>query len=341
MRLGAAHGEHEFVHQQGVHLVNRNGIHLRSRHGFSLAEMVITLLILAMLLGICASVTRLVTRARSTDGASDPLKRTIDARVVMEQIAADIRIATKIISRSDKSITIQVPDRDADGDPETITYYWAQGLGNDVYMNYNSLTPIEILRDVTNFDLSFTETAAAAPQTVESAEQILISYTGARDGINEINSVNWEAQFINPTLPANAVAWKITRVELLMRKRAAASSGNFFLDVRTADAAFKPTTTVLGTASIAMSPRSTTDTWTNFPMPSPIAGLAPGTGVSLVARSDVAVLYNADIGFDYTVSPALTNSRETYSSNAGATWSTPVATESMIFRVYGTITTVQ
>jgi prepilin-type N-terminal cleavage/methylation domain-containing protein len=307
--------------------------------GFTMTEMVIASAILALLLASTMSVTILTRNARSTEDSDDAPTRSAEARRVMEQIATDIKSATQITSRSASSITMVVPDRNGDGSPEWMTYTLS---GSTLYLNYNSILPVTLLSDVTGFRLGYTTATAAAPQAVESAEQLLFSYTGARDGVCDLNASNWESQYFQPTLSGSALSWKITRAEVLIRKKTALSNGTVTLQVRGADAAFKPTSTVLATSTLNASSLATTDAWTNFVFSTPVADLAPGTGMTIVALSSAPLVFNVDIGFRYTVSPALTNARECFTSNAGTSWSTPtVGTESMIIRVYGTVTTLQ
>lgn len=310
-----------------------------TRRAFTLAEMVVASAILALLMAACMAVTVLTSRANAVTSSADPVARNTDARHVLEQIAIDIKSATQITERGSNAITLVVPDRDGDGDPEWMRYSIS---GSTLYLNYNSILPTTLLTGVSGLSFNYATSTVTASRLVESAEQELWSYTGTRDGACEINSSNWEAQYFKPTFASNVVSWKITRAQLFVRKKASNSSGTMTLEVRAADAAFKPVTTVLASSSINVATLTTTDAWTNFTFATPVLDLSPATGMVIVAKSNQNVTYNADIGFRFSVSPALTNVRECYTSNGGSSWSTPTAgIESMILRVYGTVTTLE
>jgi prepilin-type N-terminal cleavage/methylation domain-containing protein len=309
------------------------------RRGFTLTEMIVASAILVLLLSACAAVTILTTRATPMTTSNDSVARTADARRVLDQMALDIKSATQITETGSSAISLFVADRDSDGDPEWIRYWTNNGT---LYVNYNSLSPVTLLTGVSNLNFSYATATVTATKLVESAEQELWSYTGARDGICDINSANWEAQYFKPTFAANVVSWKITRAQLLVRKKSLISLGTVTLEVRAADAAFKPTATVLASSSINASSLALTDAWTNFTFSTPVVDLSPANGMVIVAKSDQLLTYNADVGFRFTVSPALTNARECFTSNGGSSWSTPTSgTESMILRVFGTVTTLQ
>lgn len=310
-----------------------------ARRAFTLAEMIVASAILTLLLAACAAVAVLTRRANATNASGDVVARNAEARRVLEQIAVDIKSASQITERGASAITLVVPDRNGDGTPEWMRYSLSSGT---LYLNYNSIIPTTLLTGVSGLSFNYATSTVTASRLVESAEQELWSYTGTRDGACEINSSNWEAQYFKPTFASNVVSWKITRAQLLVRKKSGLSSGTMTLEVRAADAAFKPTATVLTSSTINVAPLKTTDAWTDFAFSTPVLDLSPNAGMVIVAKSNQLLTYNADIGFRFSVSPALTNARECYTSNSGSSWSTPTAgTESMILRVYGTVTTLE
>ena len=306
--------------------------------GFTLVEMILSMTILSLIFGVCMSVIILSTRARGTESATELTAQTITTRATIDGIAAELKSAINISSRSANSISFTIPDRDGDGDPESISYY---KLGNDLMRSYNSIFPTTYLRDIGSISFDFLDKTTATVVPVESAEQLLMSYTTLSTATTALTSNVWECQYFNPVaiMPAKALSWKITRVQFLLRKASSGSTGSVIVQMRPAAATFKPLPGAMSSVTVAVSSISTSNTWVEFPLATPLGELSPSQGVAMVISSTTSSS-NATINGKISISPAVANTAECETANAGSTWSTPDGTASMNFRVYGTITTL-
>jgi hypothetical protein len=234
-------------------------------------------------------------------------------------------------------VTFTVPDQNGDGLPDTIRYAWA-GAGTPLMRTFNGLPSpaASVLDNVQAFNMNFL-TRTMQPAIVESAEQVLCAYApGSPPTTVPVSKTSWGAQYFKPTLPANAISWKITRIRLMVQKGSVA--GNVTFPITMVDATQKPTSTTLGTYTVNSSTfPSGSLGWVEIPY-SNVSGLDPAKGYAfeVTATSTSTV---ANLGFDSSISPALTGMSNCYSTNQGASWSSPLATWAFYFQVYGTITT--
>jgi prepilin-type N-terminal cleavage/methylation domain-containing protein len=124
-----------------------------SRTAFSLVEMMAAMTVLSILaVGIG---TTMVIASRAVDDGSAVNAQIPEARNIGDVIIADLNDALTITERTTKSITFTVPDRDEDGDDETIRYAWDGKQGGNLTRAYNGGTAIVIADDVQRFDLAY------------------------------------------------------------------------------------------------------------------------------------------------------------------------------------------
>jgi hypothetical protein len=74
---------------------------------------------------------------------------------VVEQIITDARFALSFSERTSNALTFTVPDRDADGQPETIRYAWSGTAGDPLTVEYNGQPAQTLLTDVESLNLSY------------------------------------------------------------------------------------------------------------------------------------------------------------------------------------------
>jgi prepilin-type N-terminal cleavage/methylation domain-containing protein len=319
--------------------------------GFTLIEMMISLSIVSVIVVACGSVVALAGKAASGGASSHGYSsstqpsagqttaaQAVAIRNAMDLLTADLKMAQSIVSQSATAITFTVPDRNGNGTGETIAYSWA-GVGQPLMRNYNGSGAIPIADGVQNFNLNVLNRTTAPPPPVESAEQLLMSYTGTANASTNLSTTSWESQYFNPSaiMPANAISWKITRVQALLNRRSGSSTGTITAQIRAVDAAYKPTGGALTSASVNVTAIPTTATWVDIPL-TPLANLTPSSGMALVLVSSTSSSNAVISGFS-GITPVPTSTQECYTTNSGTSWTTPSGAAALDFRVYGTITT--
>ena len=90
------------------------------RWGHTLMELVVAMTAAAVLMGGMGGTIYLASRALH-DGDSKAVQQ-VENRRVMERILDDAKLALLFSERTNTAIEFTVPDRDGDGQPETIRY---------------------------------------------------------------------------------------------------------------------------------------------------------------------------------------------------------------------------
>lgn len=120
---------------------------------FTLVEMVLSLAIVAVLVGAMTSVMTLSLRA--IDDRINPAGKTVRAAEAADLILADLAVAIAFTERTETSVSFTVPDRTGDGLPETIRYAWSGVAGDPVVREFNAHKDAEFLPDVRLFSLAY------------------------------------------------------------------------------------------------------------------------------------------------------------------------------------------
>jgi hypothetical protein len=276
----------------------------------------------------------------AVDSGDDGNGRSSQASDALAQLGAELSVATAFTNTSSNDIAFSIPDRDGDGAPETVEYTWSGIAGDPILRTFNNGKPFAAISDVQSCSLAFADRPAAVKVT--SAEQILMSCdspSGASTQSFNVDNNSWAAQYVRPTLPSNAVSWSITRVRVVL-KQSGTANGSLYLGIRAADAALKPTTTVLGYTTVAESSLSTSMNWFDISL-GPITGLAPTQGVFINVRGASSSGTDCVVQYVQGSSQQPMNSHYVTTSNGGSTWTSPNDNQDMRFILYGTITTLQ
>jgi hypothetical protein len=197
------------------------------RLGYSLVELAMTLPAIAVLtLGMSAAV---LVSVRSIPQPGSLITANTEATRVLERLERDLRCATEILVRNPSEVQFRVPDRDNDGQPETIRYSWSGVAGDAVLRQFNS-NPVEtIFSQTANFRLEYgieSVTREVVQRNVETSPEVLLSsgpnwgVTPSIDVIMNINRNSWAACIFNlsPQIPLDLSRLRITRVEFLSRR---------------------------------------------------------------------------------------------------------------------------
>lgn len=307
--------------------------HRRARClGFTLVELTISTAIMAVLMVGMMSAVLIASRALPNDNSLTSLVvRTGD---VAAQMASELYVATSITENTPTAITFTVSDRGhGAAGPETIRYAWSGVAGDPLQRQYNGATAVDVLHDVQEFTLAYDLIAATPPPitTTEGPETLLSGQTTITTSADfSIQNKSWIGQCFQPTMPADAVSWKVTRVKVLARSNGP-TNGITAVQLRL-PAGGLPTTTVVDEMLMDEATLGTAYLWKPFSYNS-ASGLSPAQGLCLALVMNRTDTDLADIQYDAGSGSGLvitTNGENSWMSLAG---------QSMAYEVYGTITT--
>jgi hypothetical protein len=307
-----------------------------SRRAVTLVEMVISLGITSIILCACGSAMLLATRALSISAAG-PTVSTAVAAAAADQVAADLRMAVRITERTATAVTFTVPDRNEDSAPETLRYAWA-GPGSPLTRQYNGqpVPAASIADNVQLFNLDWLLKTTGPPPPVEGPEQLLASRdwpTSADRSDYWIESYAWATEYFQPSLPANAISWKITRVKVKLARNGI-KTGTMTIQMKYANSSKKPTGSALDSGSIDVVSLSTTFTWVEFPF-SALAGLDCAKAMCAVVTTTQAMPGLVE----YDRQGPAANMLWFVSNDQGSSWTKGKGEKVMQIYVYGTVTT--
>jgi len=160
----------------------------RTRHGYTLIELVIATAMSTILVGGLASSLLIANKAflQDTTPAADASR----SALVLSQLAADLRHATKFTERTAAAVTFLVPDRNGDGSPETIRYSWSGTPGHSLLYQYNTDAAIAIAANVQQFDLSAITRLIPAEVVLPPPPPITFEiFTEAKSGAANVTSL--------------------------------------------------------------------------------------------------------------------------------------------------------
>ncbi|MBU0617195.1 MAG: prepilin-type N-terminal cleavage/methylation domain-containing protein [Planctomycetes bacterium] len=124
------------------------------RGGFTLAELVLSMGIMAILMGGMASAILVATHALPDDQGSS--EAGAEAVEIVDQIAGELLYATAITEEAENAVTFTVADRNhGAAGPETIRYEWSGTPGDPLTREYNGATAVKICEEVQLFSLRF------------------------------------------------------------------------------------------------------------------------------------------------------------------------------------------
>jgi hypothetical protein len=268
-------------------------------------------------------------------------------------IAAELRYAMSVAELTSNAIMFTVADRDNNGSPETIRYYWTGTPGAPLRRVYNGVEA-DLIPSVQSFVLTkntrSVTTTSQVTTTTTSSEMLFSSFTGW-SGVTPttsntlLSTATWAAEFFTidqVTLPPNVSDIHITRVDLQLQKNG--TSGSITVGIhRTAGGGNpEPGPYPLGTsATLAVSSLPTSYAWVQITMPSDVSVNNLNKEFVIVAKgtaTDVArVLF-----YSSTSAPKDSTPTAMWSTNGGGRWDPAKSehyTNDHLFYVYGTCQT--
>jgi len=291
----------------------------RRRPAFTLMELVLSMAVMTILMGGVSAAMLLASKA--VPDRKTALSAVNESYHAIARVQSELANAKRIKNPSAIQISFTVADRNNDGVDETIMYIWSGVAGTPLKRKYNAEALTDVVEDVREFQLTYDKKLVpqkTTPGPNESNESLLLSYDPAGTPTNlSITSNDWIGQYFKPTLPVDATAWKIARVEL-----------------RTPTGSYLPSGAVVDDANMMESLLGDTHLWQEFSF-SAATGLSPSQGLCLVVRwisdttpCDVQRGPAGSATVDYNV---------VSTTSAGASWSS--GTEALPFQVFGTVTT--
>jgi type II secretory pathway pseudopilin PulG len=140
-----------------THTQFQSGYRLRRqrRRGLALVELVTSLSILGILAVAMGSSIMLVARSvPASTSSSVGLQQAHDAENL---IASELRYALTVTEWTSTAITFTVADRDGNGSPETIRYYWTGASGGPLRRVYNG-AEADLIPSAQSFALTYATT---------------------------------------------------------------------------------------------------------------------------------------------------------------------------------------
>ncbi|MBN2316802.1 MAG: prepilin-type N-terminal cleavage/methylation domain-containing protein [Sedimentisphaerales bacterium] len=303
--------------------------------GFTLVELLLSIAVtMVIVVGLSSS---MLVASRAMPDTDNPANAALAAGAAAEELASEIQYAISINNHSSTMIEFKVADRDGDEAPETIRYEWTGTIGDPLTRQYNNGSIVDILNDVQEFNLFYDRAPLSDEVTGdnESAETRLVCYD-SDDYLSEyqICSCKWYGQYFLPTLPADAVSWKVTRIEFLAcAESTPASKAGIQLRLPTEDNL--PSDVILEQKELPEVTLLDTYLKQEFTF-SNVSGLSPNQGLYLVITC-LSGSYPARIrGQNKCVNKP--NIMLACTTNYGDSWWT-FNDDSLLFAVYGTVTT--
>jgi prepilin-type N-terminal cleavage/methylation domain-containing protein len=187
-----------------------------TRAGMTLAELSVSLAVIATLMVATGSVMVLTGRSVSITAAQAAESRIDD---LVSTMASEQRMALTVTQSTPTSVTFTVADRDGDGVPETIRYAYS-ATTKELTRQVNAGAPVVVAKDVTKFNVAPTtktvSAAAPVPDIESTTDDILYSHENGTTGAFSMSTLNWCAQSFIAKFPrADVKTWRVTQVQIM------------------------------------------------------------------------------------------------------------------------------
>jgi type II secretory pathway component PulJ len=123
------------------------------RTGFTLIEAVLSLMITAVI-GLSLTGVMVMAQKALASGAAEA-DSAHKADRAMQMILMDINLATSMPERTATAITVVVPDRNGNGQPETIRYAWSGTAGAPLTRQINGGTATTLAENVYQLNFNY------------------------------------------------------------------------------------------------------------------------------------------------------------------------------------------
>jgi hypothetical protein len=248
-------------------------------------------------------------------------------------MSQDIGEAVSIEQAAADRLAITVPDRDGDGDGETILFKRA---GDSLERQLNGGSAEKLIAGLSDFQFSYAVRNTTVPSTaVYGPEQLLMAHNPTTNlGNSEVDANKHKGQYVEPVLPADAISWITTKARLRMRSRGS-TDGEATVQLRSATGSL-PGGQILAESVLVESEIPSTYGWVEISFGPAHVPIAAGAGACVVVKGTGAgdaceLLYQNNNstagGTDFV-----------QSLNGGAQWSAPPE-QDLRFELYGRVGT--
>jgi hypothetical protein len=281
-------------------------------------------------------VSSIYLAARAAD-SPETLTAVQDASAIVYDLTDELQHAIYITARSETMIQFVLSDINGDAQPDVLRYEWSGAPGAPLVRTVNGAAH-DLVNNVQEFALEYGVRDKAEQfegPLFESGETVLAelaSVSSAND--YDVKLDKWVGQLFTPTLPANTLSWKVSKVGLQTRAKSP-NNGQFKVQLRSATGTGTPTSDVVAEATVSESDLNGAYGWYEYAFPD-FASRLPSENLCLVVRQtsgDVACQAKYEGG-----NVKLANHGLLESSNLGATWKR-TNDKGMWFRVKGTYIT--
>lgn len=307
---------------------------MNARSGMTLAEVLISMVVLSIVLAGALCCVTLAGNAMRASTAST--RETSQSNRILNQISAELQVATGFSERTPTAVTFTIPDRNGDAQAETIRYAWSGAAGDPLYRRYNSEAEVVVATDVRELSFDFlTEEVEPLTTTSEGVISEHEDSPGGHTSDEALSRWNWLAQYFTPVLPDGAVSYRITKVALYC-KRDKNYSQPFKISLVYPTPGKTPSTTVLETVPVNPQSLGKSSAWREFAFTNQVQ-LSPAQAMCIVISQDH---YSKTAKFRYErdgreMTP---NAHYITSWNCGMSWSSVGNSEDMLYKVYAEVT---
>ena len=308
-----------------------------ARPGFTMLELVVSVAVASVLIvGLSASV---VLAMRAGDSSVGPFSSSHSGAQAVLELTRDLQDAVNVNDSqcTQTSVEFTVPDRNGDGASETIRYAWSGTPGDPLLRTMNLGTAEVIAANITSLELThLTRTVTSPAVRTESAETLLFDQNSSNTGValwHNVTSTAWVGETITPTLPADAIDWRITKAQVTLGQNSTVDGG-VKVQLRTITTSSLPTTVVLDQVTVDES--SMNGGWKDIVWAN--SSELPLAGVCIVVayNSGSGAVATVRKGFSSLLSP---KTRLVLSTNGGGSFGSNI-TEDLWLKVWGTYTTI-
>lgn len=299
--------------------------------GFSLVELVLACALLAILLAAGRGAIGLANKA----ARSPSLEGSMALSAALNDITADVGCATQILTSTPNSIGVLVPDRNGDGEDDSIEYSWSGVSGAPLSRTVNGGAAEPVVPSVHAFAIDSTQQTITIPDPSAKVTERLVGGNSTTSSLRGsiISASNFRAaSFIPANLGTGATSWNLTRVRVMVRQ-SAPITGSFSVQVQATNAQV-PSGVVLGEVSIAESDISSSFAWKDIAF-STITNLSTVAPIAIVVKRLSPAIEPCEVQATGSGGAMVSGNAYFSSSNAGSSWAA-VSGEDLIYGVYGT-----
>lgn len=284
------------------------------RSALTLIELVIAMTIVGMVVASTTGALQLFTLNGSRLQLSERHRSQVS--LVMYRLKSELRLATLITDATGTSVTFTVPDITGDAVDDEIEYQWSGTSGDPLTRRLNAEPAQNVLSNVHGFEIVYDIKTTTTESESKSAETLLFSYDPVSDLAGfRVNDERWPGECFEPSLPADATSWSMTRFRVMLRDDGGAK-GSTSVQARRARSGSLPGP-LIEAVLLRESQLSESFQWEEFSFAN-VSGLAPDEGLCVVLQH---LNDNHSCAVQYQTSGATTPGAAFVSSfNGGGSW---------------------